>query len=197
MTTTKKIAILGLSALTFGATATAAPAKKKPAAKSSVAAKGKSVLKAVGEARPGMLKFALKGGIMIPKEGRIEEGFVVGLEASLKLPALGKLSLQGDLATGDLELTPRRNTSADQRYLHLNYILTPKINSPVGKVYYGFGITQAWAKAAGATASKMGANAIVGYQFPNNMMVEGRYSFVGSDRGVDMGGTSIMGGYRF
>lgn len=181
---------------TGGAMAAGKPAAKTATKKGAVS-KAKTAAKTLNDLRPGMVKFALKGGVMIPKEGKVEEGFVVGLEASVKLPALGRLALQGELATGDLEFAPRRTKSADQKYLHLNYVITPRINSPIGKFYYGFGLSQGWSNAATGSASKMGANVMAGYQFPNMMMIEGRYTFIGSDRNVDLGGTSLMAGYRF
>lgn len=175
---------LGLSA----PMAQAAPAKKKT----------KNVVSKVAQWKPGLIKFAVKGGVMLPREGNADNGYVVGLEASLKLPALGRVSLQGDFAAGDIKISPTRDQDSDQRYLHLNYILTPRINSPVGKFYYGLGVTQGWMKApVGGTASKLGLNVMAGYQFPNSLLVEARHSFLGDDKNTDLGGTSVMAGYRF
>ncbi len=152
----------------------------------------------VASAKPGMVKFALKGGVMLPREGRVDDGVVVGVEAALKLPALGRIALQGDVAAGDIDISPTRNKSADQRYLHLDYILTPRLNSPIGKFYFGAGLSQGWTDApAGGSAKATGANVLVGYEFPNHWLVEGRHVFMNDDKTVDMGGTTLMGGYRF
>ncbi len=82
--------------------------------------------------------------------------------------------------------------------MHLSWLHHNNVNQPLGQFYFGGGPSWTRQKGrTGSTASGFGFHATAGFQWRSGFLLETRYTHAGRDQRTDLGGWSLLAGYRF
>lgn len=147
---------------------------------------------------PGMWKFTVVGGMYIPREGNLDAGPVVEVEASRVLGAKNRLGLGLGMAFGDIQSAPGFERESSQKYLHLTYTHHSNVKNPMGHFYYGGGLSWGQQRAvAGGKANGAGMHLLAGYLWRSGFVLQTRYTRLDEDKNTDLGGFGMMAGYSF
>lgn len=143
-------------------------------------------------------KVRVKLGVFLPQDGDTKDfagtTHLRGeVEVGLPVPGAGRVSVAAGYSEG----------SKSGRKLRVIPITVSQTFSPpnpaagiTGNVYFGYGIGLYYLRASGGgdsdSKTSLGGFGMVGYQFPNDLFIEGKYHLTGKVGDVSASGISLM-----